>query len=204
MGGIVGAGAVSNSGVVGQFPTGHVLKIYSNTDATTALYASGTDADPLGGASGSRAPANGSNIKVTVSNSKFWVFATVSSSWAGTVSSSHSISASDFGLFITRTNVSGSSTARLDNGTDNESQRAGDNSWFGTDDQIVSYNPYDSRCFVLAMLDTPNAAAGSQFYYSIGMAQRTSGGSGFAYNRCGIGAGSGHSASTITVTEIAP
>ena len=185
------------------FPSGHVIKMYSHTDATSAIYASGTDITPLGGTSGLRAPANGSNITTTVTNSKFWIFATVSSSWTGTSSNSYTTSPSDYGLFIHRTNVSGTTTTRIDVGTTNDSTRGGDDTWFASDDQILGYNPYDTRCFVLAKLDAPNATAGSTFYYSIGMAQRPSGGSGFAYNRIGASA-STTSASTITVMEVTP
>ena len=109
--GTVTAGNLSNSAIV--YPAGHVLKVYSHTDATNALYASGTDTTPLGGASGLRAPANGSNITTTVLNSKFWIFATVSSGWAGTAASSFTQSAADFGLFIPMLSTAYSSVALI-------------------------------------------------------------------------------------------
>lgn len=188
------AGTLS-SGVT--FPAGHIIRFYSHTDVNYGSYSS--DTNPLGGSSGLRSPASGTNITTTVANSKFYVSANVSSSWGGSHHATTLTVASDWGLFLYRNNVSGTTSTRLGGGS-NHVNRGGDNSWFGTDDMVRLYNPLDSRSFAMAYLDAPNCAAGSTLYYSVGVSGQFQ--TDFPYNR--TGQSSAYSASTLTVYEIAP
>jgi hypothetical protein len=144
-------------------------------------------------------------ITTTIANSKLYVSCQVSSSWGDTASATHTVGATDWGLYIQRNNVSGTTTTKIGGCTSaNDSSRGGENAWYGNDDCNVGYNSYDTRCFVMTHLDAPAAAAGTTLNYSVGVAGSMSSVAGdFAYNRIWMNAVS-NSASTITVMEIAP
>jgi hypothetical protein len=180
------------------FPEGHIIKTYHRLDTNNGSY--GSAQHPLGGASGLRCPVNG-NITTSIANSKFLIIGQVSSSWGGTHSGSHSNIATDWGLYFQRNNVAGTSTTRVGGGT-NDSHRGGANTWYGNDDALRGYNPLDMRCFMMTHLDSPNAAAGTTLYYSVGVNGDMS--TAFPYNRTGVGTNNGRSASTLIVYEIAP
>ena len=181
------------------FPSGHIIRTYHHEDTNNATY--GADQHPLGGSSGLRIPASGTNITTSVTNSKFLLIAQVSSSWGGDHSGSWTVQGTDWGLYLQRNNVSGTSTTRI-GGVDQASARGGDNTWYGNDDGIRGYNPLDTRSFMLTHLDSPNCAAGSTLYYSVGLSGTFE--SNFPYNRTGKGSANGTSASTLIVYEIAP
>ena len=149
---------------------------------------------------GLRCPASGTNITTSVDNSKFYITATISTSWGGQASGDATEGASDWGLFIARNNVTGTATGRVGGNPNNTVNRGGAGTWFGSDDQTLHYNPLDSRNFVLQYMDAPGANAGTTLFYSIGVAGDLH--VGFPYNRTGAGAGNGQSASTITVMEV--
>ena len=186
-----------NSGTLSNltFPSGHILQILAQEDSGTAQYSS--DQIPLGGST------NGlfiDNITPKQGNSKFLIQVQIQSGWgsAGDGSGSANTMPTDWGLRLRRTK---GSTATDIGGGNNHSDRGGNNSWYGNDDAIRYYNPYDTRCFVINYLDEPSASTSDTLRYEVGvfgLFQKN-----FNYNRAGHSTNSGVGMSTIIVSEVA-
>jgi len=176
-------------------PAGSFLQILAKQDSGQGQYSS--DTIPLGGST------NGlfiENITPKQANSKFLIQVQIHSGWGNTGggSSSFGTMATDWGLRLRRTK--GSTATDIGGGT-NETQRGGNNSWYGNDDANKGYALYDTRCLVINYFDAPSASTSETLRYEVGVFGTFN--TNFNYNRAGHGTGNSSGMSAIIVTEVA-